>query len=42
MGIDRMRSGVGGGEIGDRQEEQWGGRESVVTDSWSGVGRGEG
>ena len=39
VGIDR-RSGVGVGESGDRQEE-WGGRERVVTDSWSGVGRGE-
>ena len=34
MGIDR-RSGVGGGESGDRQEE-WGGR--VGIDRGSGVG----
>ena len=51
-----MRSGVGGGESRDREEEEWGGRgrdvgigrrssgvgrERVVIDSWSGVGRGE-
>ena len=40
MVIDRG-SGVGGGESGDRQEEEWGGRERVVTDSWSGMGKGE-
>ena len=37
MGIDR--SGVGGGESGDRQE--WGGRERVGIDrrGWGGRGR---
>ena len=41
MEIDRG-SGVRGGESGDRQEEEWGGKGRVGTDRRrSGVGRGE-
>ena len=39
MGIYRWRSGVGGGESGDRQEE-WGGRGRVGIDMGEWGGRG--